>query len=67
MLWKPDQAYHRICKYITFNPGDILLMGTCYHNHYPLRDGDKIYMEIEDDELDDGFRVGSLTNPVVEI
>ena len=67
MLWKPLQAFDRISKYLTFHPGDILLMGTCYHNHYPLRDGDKIYMEIEDYELEGGFRVGSLTNKVVEV
>ena len=67
MLWKPYDALHRIAKYISFNPGDILLMGTCFHNHYPLRDGDTIYMDIEDDKLKNGFRVGSLTNAVVEV
>lgn len=64
MNWEPLQALHRISKYLTFKPGDILLMGTCYHNHYPIREGDTIYMDIE---LEGDFHVGSLTNKVVEI
>ncbi len=64
MLWKPKDAYDYISKYMEFKPGDILLMGTCFHKHYPLRDGDKVHIDVDDGN---GCSVGSLSNPVVEI
>ena len=68
MIWKPIAAYEYISKYMSLNPGDILLMGTCYHNHYPLRDGDKIFMDIDDNgDPGNDFSVGSLNNKVVEV
>lgn len=64
MLMKPKKAYVYINNHMLWEPGDILLMGTCYHNHYPLRDGDKIYMDIDNGN---GLKVGSLSNKVVEV
>ena len=68
MTWKPIKAYRYINDYMLWEPGDILLMGTCYHEHYPLRDGDKIFMDIDDGrDPGEAFSVGSLNNKVIEV
>lgn len=67
MLWKPRDAYVRVSKFMTWKPGDILLMGTCYHDHYPLRDGDVVETDIIIDNDYGGLEIGITTNKVVEI
>lgn len=64
MLWGPKKAYVYINNYMLWEPGDILLMGTCYHKHYPLRTGDTVRMDIDNGN---GLSVGSLSNKVIEV
>lgn len=64
MIRNPKEAFLYIDKFMKLKPGDIMLMGTCYHKHYPLRDGDKIFMDIDDGN---GLTVGSLNNRVEEV
>lgn len=59
MKYQPVSFLNYLKGFLTMKAGDILLMGTCRHDRYPLRDGDSVQVKI------DG--IGSCTNKVIEV
>jgi 2-keto-4-pentenoate hydratase/2-oxohepta-3-ene-1,7-dioic acid hydratase in catechol pathway len=65
MIHSPSRVYYHLAGLLSLKQGDILLMGTCFHKHYALRDGDLVGCDIYSEEA--GITVGALRNKVVEV